>query len=176
MQRFHFHQCEQSEKSGFAEERALNLTYKRATIEDIDILTETRIEVLRAANKLSDDIDMSEVQEQSYGYYKKALCNGTHIAYLIYNDNCLVGTGGVSFFQVMPTYHNPSGKKAYIMNMYTHPDYRRMGIAYKTLDMLISDTKCRGITSSSLEATAMGRPLYEKYGFVKMNDEMELPE
>ena len=27
----------------------------------------------------------------------------------------------------------------------------------------------------SLEATDMGKPLYEKYGFVKMNDEMELP-
>ena len=154
----------------------MNLTYKRATIEDIDILTETRIEVLRAANKLSDDIDMSEVEKQSYGYYKKALCNGTHIAYLIFNGNCFVGTGGVSSFQVMPTYHNPSGKKAYIMNMYTRPDYRRMGIAYKTLDMLISDIKCKGITSISLEATAMGRPLYEKYGFVKMNDEMELSE
>lgn len=42
--------------------------------------------------------------------------------------------------------------------------------------MLISDTRCKGITSISLEATAMGRPLYEKYGFVKMNDEMELLE
>lgn len=31
----------------------------------------------------------------------------------------LAGAGGVSFFQVLPTYHNPSGKKAYIMNMYT---------------------------------------------------------
>ena len=62
------------------------------------------------------------------------------------------------------------------MNMYTRPDYRRKGIAYKTLDMLINDTKCKGITSISLEATAMGRPLYEKYGFVKMNDEMELLE
>lgn len=38
----------------------MGLIYKRATIEDIDILTETRIEVLRAANKLSDDVDMSE--------------------------------------------------------------------------------------------------------------------
>jgi len=38
----------------------MNITYKRATIEDIDLLTETRIQVLRAANKLSDDIDMSE--------------------------------------------------------------------------------------------------------------------
>lgn len=76
----------------------------------------------------------------------------------------------------MPTYHNPSGKKAYIMNMYTIPEYRRRDIAIKTLDMLIKDTKNKGITSISLEATDIGRPLYEKYGFIKMNDEMELPE
>lgn len=159
-----------------SEDRALNLTYKRATIEDIDILTETRIEVLREANKLSGDIDMSEVEKQSYDYYKKALCDGTHIAYLIFDGNHFVGAGGVSFFQIMPTYHNPSGKKAYIMNVYTHPDYRRKGIAYQTLDKLVCDAKRKGITSISLEATAMGRPLYVKYGFVKMDDEMELPE
>ncbi len=76
----------------------------------------------------------------------------------------------------MPTYHNPNGKKAYIMNMYTKPQYRRKGIAYKTLDKLVKDTKSKGITAISLEATDMGRPLYEKYGFIKMNDEMELPE
>ena len=62
------------------------------------------------------------------------------------------------------------------MNMYTIPEYRRRDIAIKTLDMLIKDTKNKGITSISLEATDMGRPLYEKYGFIKMNDEMELPE
>lgn len=153
----------------------MNLTYKKATIEDIDILTETRIEVLRAANKLSNDIDMSEVKRQTYDYYKKALCNGTHIAYLIFEENRFVGAGGVSFFQVMPTYHNQSGMKAYIMNMFTHPDYRRQGIAYRTLDTLIKDAKRMGITDISLEATDMGRPLYEKYGFIKMDNEMELP-
>ena len=41
------------------------LIYKRATLEDIDILTKTRIEVLRAANQLSNDIDMSEVERES---------------------------------------------------------------------------------------------------------------
>ena len=46
----------------------MNLTYKRATLEDIDILTETRIEVLRAANKLPADTDMSEV-ERYYSYF-----------------------------------------------------------------------------------------------------------
>ncbi len=154
----------------------MNLTYKRATIQDIDILTKTRIEVLRAANQLPDDVNMIEVEKQSYSYYEKALCDDTHIAYLIFDENRFVGAGGVSFFQVMPTYHNPSGKKAYIMNMYTVPEYRRKGIAYKTLDMLIADTKRKGISAISLEATPMGRPLYEKYGFVKMQDEMELPD
>lgn len=43
------------------------------------------------------------------------------------------------------------------MNLYTAPEYRR-----------------QGIMQIALEATDMGRPLYEKYGFVKMEDEMEL--
>ena len=83
------------------------------------------------------------MERQSYDYYQKALCNGSHIAYLVFDENCVVGAGGVSFFQVMPTYNNPSGTKAYIMNMYTKPEYRRNGIAYKTLDMLIKDIKAR---------------------------------
>lgn len=138
----------------------MSLIYKRATLEDIEILTETRIEVLRAANKLSGDTDMSAVEKQSYSYYQKALCNGSHIAYLVFDGNRFVGAGGVSFFQVMPTYHNLSGNKAYIMNMYTNPEYRRKGIAYKTLDMLIKDAKSRGVTAISLEATVMGRPFF----------------
>lgn len=154
----------------------MEIIYKKATLEDIDELTQTRIEVLRAANQLPDDTDMSEVKRQSLEYYQKALGDDSHIAYLIYDGNRFVGAGGVSFFQVMPTYHNPSGNKAYIMNMYTVPEYRRKGIAYKTLDLLVNDVLNRGITSIALEATDMGRPLYEKYGFVKMNNEMELPE
>ena len=62
---------------------------------------------------------------------------------------------------VMPTYNNPSGTKAYIMNMYTKPEYRRKGIAYKTLDMLIKDIKSKGISAISLEATEMGRSKLE---------------
>lgn len=154
----------------------MELTYKRAGAEDLVLLTESRVEVLRAANGLPEGTDMREVREQSRRYYERVLRDDTHAAYLVFDGGRLAGTGGVSFFQVMPTYHNPSGYKAYIMNMYTAPAYRRMGIAYKTLDLLVREARARGITAISLEATAMGRPLYEKYGFVGMKDEMELPE
>lgn len=41
----------------------MNLTYKKATIDDLETLVKTRIEVLRAANKLDDDINMEKVEK-----------------------------------------------------------------------------------------------------------------
>ena len=148
--------------------------YKKTDISDLDELVKTRIIVLRAANKLSEDIDMIQVERESYEYYREALDNGEHIAYLVYDDEKFIGAGGVSFYKVMPTYNNPSGKKAYIMNMYTSPEYRRQGVAYKTLDLLVNEAKKEGISQISLEATEEGKFLYEKYGFIKMKSEMEL--
>ena len=117
---------------------------------------------------------MPVVEEESYAYYRRALESGEHIAYLMYDNGKFIGAGGVSFYKVMPTYHNPTGKKAYIMNMYTASEYRRQGIAFHTLDLLVKDVRKQGVSQIALEATDMGRPLYEKYGFVKMEDEMEL--
>ncbi len=151
----------------------MNLIYKKADLSDIEILTKTRIDVLKSANKLADDVDMSLIEAESFQYYQKCFINDEHVAYLVYDDKTFAGCGGVSFYQVMPTYHNPSGYGAYIMNMYTRPEYRRKGIAIKTLDLLMKEIKERNITKISLEATSLGRPLYERYGFVAMNDEME---
>ena len=153
----------------------MGLLYQRAGKEDLDLLADTRIQVLRAANRLDDDVDMSWVRRESYEYYAKSLGDRTHCAYLVFDKDRFVGAGGVSFYRVMPTYHNPTGWKAYIMNMYTHPEYRRKGIALHMLDLLVKEARQAGIGFISLEETEMGRPLYEKYGFVKMNDEMALP-
>ena len=154
----------------------MSFTYKIATIEDLDMLTSTRIEVLCAANKLDESVDMSLVEKESRAYYQRAFADDRHVAVLVFDENQFVGAGGVSFYTVMPTYHNPSGKKAYIMNMYTKPEYRRKGIAFHTLDILVDACRKRNVTHITLEATDMGRKLYEKYGFVAMHDEMQLPE
>lgn len=133
---------------------------RKATIEDVPQLVSWIMKIV--------------LSFESYEYYKSALETGEHIAYLVYDNGIFIGAGGVSFYQVMPTYHNPTGKKAYIMNMYTASEYRRQGIAFHTLDLLVKDVRKQGISQITLEATEMGRPLYEKYGFVKMEDEMEL--
>ncbi len=60
------------------------------------------------------------------------------------------------------------------MNLYTALEYRRHGIAFHILDLLVRAAKEQGIMQIALEATDKGRPLYKKYGFAKMEDEMEL--
>lgn len=153
----------------------MNIRYIKATPDLLELLVETRVEVLRAANRLEDSVDMSEVAAQSRRYYREALMDGSHTALLAFDSEALVGAGGISYTRVMPTYHNPSGRKATIMNMYVRPAYRRHGIATGMLERLVADARARGVTQIGLEATRMGRPLYVKFGFVPAINEMELP-
>ena len=152
------------------------MRFEKVGMEKLEDLVKTRIQVLRAANKLDDTVDMNIVKEQSRDYYRHSLADESHIAYLVYDGETFAGSGGISFFRVMPTFHNPDGRKAYIMNMYTAPEYRRKGIGRQTLGLLVAAAREKGITAISLEATDMGRPLYEKFGFIGMEHEMELPE
>ena len=153
----------------------MSIEYRIAAPDMLDLLVSTRIEVLRAANRLDADVDMSEVAVQSRAYYRAALSDGSHTGILAFDGERFVGAGGVSYYRVMPTFHNPGGRCAYIMNMYVRPGYRRRGIATAMLDLLVADARERGAGRIALEATEAGRPLYQKYGFVPARGEMELP-
>lgn len=142
----------------------MNFIYKTATHQDIDILVTTRIEVLRAANKLADQVDMSEVAAQSRDYYEKALKDGSHTAILVYDKDQIIGAGGISYFRVMPTYHNPTGRKAYIMNMYTNPAYRQKRDCIPDAEFTGGGCKEQRIDAISLEATEMGRRCMKNSG------------
>lgn len=154
----------------------MGIKYRKADIRDLDELVRSRLMVLRAANGLEEGAELSEVESESDTYYRRALADGSHVAYLAYDGDALIGTGGVSFFQVLPTCHNPSGQKAYIMNMYTEPGYRRRGIARRMVELLVAESVDRGVERISLEATKMGRTLYAACGFVPLPNEMELAE
>ena len=60
------------------------------------------------------------------------------------------------------------------MNVYTNSRYRRQGIAYQMVQMLIDEAKEKGVTEISLDATESGRPLYKRCGFVDSDECMVL--
>ncbi len=150
------------------------LIYRRTNLSDLEMLILIRIEVLIAANRLPLDTDMNAVGQATRRYYKKRLETDSHIEYLVLDGDMFVACGSLSIYDVMPTYCNPSGRKGYVMNMYTRPDYRRQGIALKVLEHLVKDAKELGITQIRLEATDAGKSLYQQFGFIELTSEMEL--
>ena len=52
------------------------------------------------------------------------------------------------------------------------PEYRCQGIGYKLLTAIMEQAKQDGYRKVTLNATELGKPLYEKYGFSDVSGEM----
>ena len=147
------------------------IEYKIAANEDIELLMRSRLEMLRVVNDLSDDYVYSdEIVNESRDYF----LNGDHATVLAMDGNEVIGCASMSFMRIMPTFSHPTGRRAHLMNVYTRNAYRRQGIARRMVEMLIDETWKRGATEISLDATVMGRPLYESLGFVSSKECMVL--
>jgi ribosomal protein S18 acetylase RimI-like enzyme len=49
----------------------------------------------------------------------------------------------------------------------TRPEHRRKGIARRMMHHLIDEARARGLRYATLQASAMGEPLYDELGFHK---------
>jgi GNAT superfamily N-acetyltransferase len=130
-----------------------------------------RLEMLTVVNNLPENYEHSdEVINESRDYF----LNGDQMTVLASDGDKVIGCASMSFFRIMPTFAHPTGKRAHLMNVYTRSEYRRQGIARKMVEMLIEKTWEKGATEISLDATAMGRPLYESMGFTDSTECMVL--
>ena len=145
--------------------------YKIATNDDIELLMSSRLEMLKVVNNLPQDYEYTdEIINESRDYF----LNGDQVTVLALDGDVVAGCASMSFMRIMPTFSHPTGKRAHLMNVYTRSDYRRQGIARKMVNMLIDETWKRGATEISLDATKMGRPLYESLGFTNSTECMVL--
>jgi ribosomal protein S18 acetylase RimI-like enzyme len=65
----------------------------------------------------------------------------------------------------IPTPGHPTGRRAHIMNVYVAEGYRRQGIGKQLMLALHEEAASRGVTEITLDATDVGRKLYEAIGY-----------
>lgn len=155
----------------------LNITVEEIGIDQIDLLMQWRMEVLREVFSIPAALDLTGLAAENREYYLQMLDKaGTgHTACFAKLDSGeIVGCGGVCFYREMPSPDNPSGYCAYLMNIYTRKAFRGNGIAQQTVDFLVSAAKKRGITKIYLETSNSARKLYKEIGFTDMPDMMQL--
>ena len=129
---------------------------------------------MKEAQHINDSTQDDVMAEALSSFFKEKMPDDSFIAWVAEDDSKVVGTSGLCFYELAPSYKNWSGKVAYIQNMYTLPEYRGRGIAKILFDKILTEAKALGYKKISLHATEMGRPIYEKFGFIKLDTEMVL--
>lgn len=140
----------------------------KAAEKNIDDVIRLRLEMLREVNSLPGDYSFGESFVSSS---KSFFLGSSQTTYLAYEDEA-VGCTSICYYDVMPTYAHPSGKRAHIMNVYTKKDFRKQGIASTLLYMLIDEAKEKGVTEITLDAADDVKSLYYKNGFLKSEEGM----
>ena len=150
------------------------ITYRKAVLSDAEKLAEIRSLFLKEINDGVSEEYRVVLEQANLEYLRKTLHNNTFIAWIALDNEKIISTSGLSFSIVPPFFNNTEGKVAYISNMYTLPKYRHRGIGAKLLKRLIDEAKQFGCKKITLNATKMGRQLYEKYGFIEGQTGMNL--
>ena len=151
------------------------IEYRKATLDDIELLINVRIDFLRDAGNITTNEEEKLMRKSNEEFLKEVLINGSYVQWLALESNKIVATSSVSFYKLPPHRLMPSGKTAYIANIYTYLEYRKQGIAYKLLSLSVEEAKNYGCDRVTLHATDMGKTIYEKFGFKSKNDEMVYP-
>jgi GNAT superfamily N-acetyltransferase len=118
-----------------------------------------------------DPAALDRVDQASREYFSEALRLGAYKAWLAETPEFRVVAGGGIVIADWPGYPGESlAKRAWILNMYTEPEARRLGIAKRILETMLAWCRTEGLATVSLHASPAGRPLYESLNFQPTNE------
>ncbi len=143
---------------------------KLCEIQDLPTLMRWRKEVIENvfSQKADECLLLSNRQ-----YYKKHIADGSHYALVASVDGEDCGCGSICLTDELPSPDNPSGRCAYLMNIYVREAFRKHGVAHIIVKALIAEAKRRDCGKIYLESTEDGKPVYASLGFEAMPDMMK---
>lgn len=119
--------------------------------------TEALIAVYRAAARVLGRQEYTEEQTNAWAMYPEDAEAFRHMLAKGVTLCAVIGAAPVAFGQLHPTDH--------IAYMYCHPDHARRGLGSATLTMLEAHAQSKGVTAVRVEASAVARPFFERFGY-----------
>lgn len=142
---------------------------RQLTREDIPAIVEMRI-MMR--DEREGEGDAQVLREATQAYLNQHWDDPTFVTIFAQEEGKIAAMGSMTLTHVMPTYEHLQGKFAYLLNIYTSPDFRKRGLARLVVEALLEEAKARGCGYAKLNASEAGKPLYVKLGFQDLENEM----
>lgn len=138
--------------------------YRYATYADLDFLVAERLRFIKVG---SDHPNHAAIRDNCRAFFEDGLNAGTCDVVIAEEEGRCIGTVIAFYYLSVPSSRNHTGKNAYITSVFVEPAYRRQGIASEMLRRIVARAQAYGCVNIMLTATDMGKPLYEKLGFIQ---------
>jgi GNAT superfamily N-acetyltransferase len=140
--------------------------FRKADTRDVEELIRLRKDFLKENDgKARTEEEYRSLEENLRAYFTDGLRSAAYVSWIAVEGDQVIGTSGLVFYAVPPGLNNPSGKVAYIMNVYTEPSYRKRGICTELFHKTVEEARSLGYRKIELHATPKGMPIYKKQGF-----------
>jgi len=148
-----------------------DITIRRATVDEAPIVAHHRRAMFFDMG-YTDLAALNAMDASFLPYVSQSLADEAYRGWLARtSDGCVVAGGGLIVHAWPSCPAVPAQpRRAYILNVYTEPDYRGRGIARRIMTEIVEWCRTQGFSSISLHASAFGRPLYESLGFEPTNE------
>lgn len=144
-----------------------------ATVADAAIITAHRRAMFEDM-RVRTLADLDAMDAQFGPWVADALARDKYLGWFVTTEQGKIVAGaGMSIDDFPATPRDQTGRRAYVMNVYTDPQYRHQGLARRLMQTILAWCRANGIHSVALQASDAGRPLYESLGF-KTTNEMRL--
>lgn len=146
---------------------------RTATAADLEVILRHRRRMFED-DGFRDAAVLDAVAASSEPFIARGLRDGSYRGWLAENGSGhVVAGGGLVVHPWLGHPSSPQPRRAYVLNVYTEPEYRRRGLARRLMQAIVEWCRQEGFAYVALHASDHGRALYEKLGF-KATNEMRL--
>jgi GNAT superfamily N-acetyltransferase len=143
----------------------LNCLYRKTTIDEIPVLTELRIDLIKDLHPEFDIPVLENIRKGSFDYFTKHVKNNTYWGYIGLVDSEIVCSAGFLIYHLPPMQSEKFRAIGHVLSFFTKLEHRGKGYGTGLMEFIKISAKEGGIDRLFLNATSMGAPLYKKSGF-----------
>ncbi len=147
---------------------------REALTADVDHIVEQRRQMFLDIGFQAEEDTIARTARAFGPWVEQKMSAGDYLAWFATTERGEVVAGlGLWLIEWPPHLVGTSDHRGYILNVYTHPDHRRQGLAKRLTETAIDWCKQHGIDYIFLHASPHGRRVYESLDF-KQGSEMRL--
>jgi ribosomal protein S18 acetylase RimI-like enzyme len=122
----------------------------------------------------TDESTLNAVAQSSRDFIRRGLLQGWYRGWFaLAGDRVMAGAGLLITDWVAHPTSAYDPRRAYVLNVYTYPEFRRRGLAKQLMQVVIDVCRNEGFRSIWLHASEHGRSVYSSLGF-EPTSEMKL--